>query len=462
MDNFESELKNDSQENPQDDQSKEELPETDGKNDDIAADNGFSRSERRQNVFFALQNAEKPSEASCKIVFPEDFFWPDRPLKKEVGKGKIILAVTLTAVAVLLLTMLGLSMTLGKGWLKNALSGKDKLIEFTLPLNDRPQPTDQELIREDGRYTVQGLVEQVSDSVVSIVTFSFDNQIMQGQGSGIIMSQDGYILTNAHVVNQKDLPEIKVVLKDKTEYNAVVIGKDTRSDIAVLKIEATGLKPAVFGRSDQAKLGEEIVVIGCPAGLEGSVSEGVISGLDRDIHMSENDARTRCIQIDAAVNPGNSGGALFNMWGQVIGITTSKLSSTEYYGIGFAIEINEARPIIEAIMEYGCVPGQVRIGVTFYEIDEETAPQLNTYPGLYVVELDPDCDISNSGIKPGDTITEMDGVKVRSKKDVDELLKDKKPGESIKVKYIQSDSDGSELSTEFKLMDDSKSLVPAE
>lgn len=462
MDNFESELKNDSQENPQDDQSKEELPETDGKNDDIAADNGFSRSERRQNVFFALQNAEKPSEASCKIVFPEDFFWPDRPLKKEVGKGKIILAVTLTAVAVLLLTMLGLSMTLGKGWLKNALSGKDKLIEFTLPLNDRPQPTDQELVREDGRYTVQGLVEQVSDSVVSIVTFSFDNQIMQGQGSGIIMSQDGYILTNAHVVNQKDLPEIKVVLNDKTEYNAVVIGKDTRSDIAVLKIEATGLKPAVFGRSDQAKLGEEIVVIGCPAGLEGSVSEGVISGLDRDIHMSENDARTRCIQIDAAVNPGNSGGALFNMWGQVIGITTSKLSSTEYYGIGFAIEINEARPIIEAIMEYGCVPGQVRIGVTFYEIDEETAPQLNTYPGLYVVELDPDCDISNSGIKPGDTITEMDGVKVRSKKDVDELLKDKKPGESIKVKYIQSDSDGSELSTEFKLMDDSKSLVPAE
>lgn len=462
MDNFESELKNDSQENPQDDQSKEELPETDGKNDDIAADNGFSRSERRQNVFFALQNAEKPSEASCKIVFPEDFFWPDRPLKKEVGKGKIILAVTLTAVAVLLLTMLGLSMTLGKGWLKNALSGKDKLIEFTLPLNDRPQPTDQELIREDGRYTVQGLVEQVSDSVVSIVTFSFDNQIMQGQGSGIIMSQDGYILTNAHVVNQKDLPEIKVVLNDKTEYNAVVIGKDTRSDIAVLKIEATGLKPAVFGRSDQAKLGEEIVVIGCPAGLEGSVSEGVISGLDRDIHMSENDARTRCIQIDAAVNPGNSGGALFNMWGQVIGITTSKLSSTEYYGIGFAIEINEARPIIEAIMEYGCVPGQVRIGVTFYEIDEETAPQLNTYPGLYVVELDPDCDISNSGIKSGDTITEMDGVKVRSKKDVDELLKDKKPGESIKVKYIQSDSDGSELSTEFKLMDDSKSLVPAE
>ncbi len=349
----------------------------------------------------------------------------------------------------------------GRGWLINLISG-DQHIEFTLPVADTPSLDDQ-YYDDQGRYTTQGIAKAVSPSVVSIEIYQSGMSFAPvGQGSGIIMTQDGYILTNAHVVDQASAG-IKAVLSDGTEYEAKLVGMDTASDIAVIKIPANGLSPAQFGNSDNVSLGEDIVTIGSPAGFYGSVTKGIVSGLDRMIRVEKTSTPMSCIQIDAAINPGNSGGALLNMWGQVIGITSSKLASSDYDGIGFAISINAAKPIIERLMEYGYVENRVRIGITFYEISQTTADMYGIEPGIYVVSVDPECDISNSGLQPDDIITEFDGTPIADPDSVEKFLESKKPGDIVTARvYRQNETGGEEFEISFKLMEDKGSLVPAE
>lgn len=168
-----------------------------------------------------------------------------------------------------------------------------------------------------------------------------------------------------------------------------------------------------------------------------------------------------CIQIDAAINPGNSGGALLNMWGQVIGITSSKLASSDYDGIGFAISINAAKPIIENLMEYGYVQNRVRVGITFYSISETTAQMYGTKAGIYVVSIDEDCDIANTELEPDDIITEFDGIAVSDSESVQAFLATKKPGDKVKAKVYRSSvsGEGEEFEIEFELMEDKGSLI---
>ena len=279
------------------------------------------------------------------------------------------------------------------------------------------------------------------------------------------MSSDGYIITNAHVIEDATLA-IKVRLYDGTEYSATVVGSDVKGDIAVIKIDAKGLQAAQFGDSDAVNIGEQVIAIGTPAGLEGSVTTGIVSGVDRMIRVETTNISMSCIQIDAAINPGNSGGALINMWGQVVGITSSKLDAVEYDNIGFAIEMSAAQPIIEQLIENGRVLGRPKVGISFYEISDALADIYGTPAGLEIADISPDCDIANTDLEVGDYITEMNGIKVRSADDVYEIILKMNPGDEITAHVIRlvqigrtEQYDIVEFDITFKLMEDDGEFV---
>ena len=366
----------------------------------------------------------------------------------------IILAVLLLIIAaVTLITIIN-----GKGWLLRALNG-GKSIDFTLPAANKPISSES-AYQADGRYTVEGVAEALMPSIVKIQIYTSKTAIMpSSQGSGIIASEDGYIVTNAHVVDEAE--KIKVHLNTGEEYAADIVGSDPTADIAVVEIGQKGLTPATFGNSDEAKLGEDVVVIGSPAGFYGSVTKGIVSGIDRLIKVESFSIPMKCLQVDAAINPGNSGGALVNMWGQVVGIVSSKLASRTYYGIGFAITINAAKPIIEDIIARGYVAEWPKIGITFYTISKEYAESAGVKPGLYIVEIDPECDIANSGLQVGDIITFMDGKARTTTDDVREMLKAHSPGDVIDAKVYRPEAEnkGTEFEISYVLAADSPSFV---
>lgn len=340
----------------------------------------------------------------------------------------------------------------GNGWLANLVTG-EKHIEFTLPISDKPV-TDEKLKDDSGRYTAEGLVKAAAPSVVAIEIFDKEQALIpSGQGSGVIISKNGYIVTNAHVVGNAD--HIKVVLNDLTEYEAKLVGSRGECDLAVIKISAQDLQPAEFGNSGQVNVGEEVMTIGSPAGYYGSVTKGIVSGLGRVTRL-ENGSINDCIQIDAAINPGNSGGALFNMWGQVIGITSSKLASSDYEGIGFAISSNYTKPVIEDIMSGKVKDQGVKIGISYYKISEETARMQNTVSGLYVAEISEKSYAASSGLKVGDIITEIDGKKAIEIEDVSALVKAKGAGKSIKCHIVRLDenAESEEFDFDIKIMKD--------
>ncbi|MBO5447975.1 MAG: trypsin-like peptidase domain-containing protein [Ruminococcus sp.] len=353
----------------------------------------------------------------------------------------------------------------GQGFLSNLVTG-GKHMTFSLPVSDKPQSSSA-VKDESGKYAdAEGIAEDCVKSVVSLDIYSEGSDfIAAGQGSGIIMSEDGYIVSNAHVVD-KGTKAIKAVLYDGSEYAAELIGSDPKTDIAVIKIPAEGLTPAEFGNSEDVRLGEEVVAIGCPAGYRNSVTKGIVSGLDRTIRLESSSTGVNCIQIDAPINPGNSGGALFNMWGQVIGITSSKLASVDYEGLGFAISTNQAADIIEQLIEYGHVADRVRIGITYYTVSKTTADIYGITPGLCVAGIDESCDVAKTELKEGDIITSIDGTDVTTMDDIAGFVnKNKKPGDEIVCHVYRAageDSAEKEFDITFKVMEDSGSLTEAE
>lgn len=315
-----------------------------------------------------------------------------------------------------------------------------------LTLNDKPASngaSSAAVNLSEGELTITQRAEKVQPSVVGIVTYIQSNQSIfggeQGQGSGIILSTDGYIVTNAHVISNAS--SVKVVLYDGSEYNATIVGEDEKTDLAVLKIEADNLTPAEFGNSDQMEIGEQVIAIGNPGGLElaGSVTVGYVSALNRPISTSTGNT-IDCIQTDAAINPGNSGGALVNTYGQVIGINSQKIAATEFEGIGFAISINEAQPIINDLIEHGYVTGRVKMGITMQMIDQMSAQIYGYQPGVGVVSVEANSPAAKAGLVPGDIITEIDGESVLSSEKLNQILEKHKPGDEITLTVFRQRS----------------------
>ena len=261
-------------------------------------------------------------------------------------------------------------------------------------------------------------------------------------GSGIIISDDGYILTNNHIVSsssESDFYEVssatKVTVKlfnDETEYEAKIIGTDEQTDLAVIKIDKNDLPKAEFADSDNIKVGEFAMAVGNPLGMESSITCGVVSAVNRKITDSDGNTYT-LIQTDAAINSGNSGGALVNSKGQVIGINTLKLQGTGIEGMGFAIPINSTEDVTSQLIEYSKVR-RPYIGITGMDLDEETAKANDLVVGIYVKAVDDFSAAEKAGVKPGDVIIEADGQKITTMDELNELKNKHKIGEQMTLK----------------------------
>lgn len=280
------------------------------------------------------------------------------------------------------------------------------------------------------------IVKKTADSVVeisteSVVTGSFAQQyVQQGAGSGVIISQDGYILTNNHVINGAN--SVKVRLRDSTEYDATIVGSDSDNDIALLKVSATGLSPATFGDSNSLAVGDYVVAIGNPLGeLGGTVTDGIISALARKVTIE--DTQMTLLQTNAQVNPGNSGGGLFNANGELVGIVNAKQSATEVEGIAFAIPINNVLDILSDLKEYGYVTGKVDLGIDFTDItSDETAFYYGVnQTGCYVLSVDSGSNAEKAGVTRGDLVTKVNDTDVSSSSDITNALEKAEVGDTV-------------------------------
>lgn len=386
---------------------------------------------------------------------------PDNNKSRKNKKRRIIITLLICIAVTVTGLVISTRILWGKGWLKNAIIKSSNNTVINIPIQNKPKLDTKYYDSKTGLYTPQGIAKRVMPSVVSVLMNDKANPLNTiSQGSGIIMTDNGYIITNAHVVSDKD-KTIKVVLNNNDEYDAVLVGMDEKTDLAVIKINAKNLSAADFGNSDELEIGEDIIALGSPGGLYSSLTRGVVSGLDRMIKTEASSVEMNYIQIDAAINPGNSGGALVNMYGQVVGINSAKLKSETYDGIGFAISMNAAKPIIEKLIADGYVKDRYRIGIIFVQVTEGTSKDLGIVPGLWVKEIDKDCDIANSGLKISDIITKVEGVPVIYKTDVDQALKGKKPGDKINatVSRINDKGDFDSFEITFKLMEDNSMKI---
>lgn len=272
--------------------------------------------------------------------------------------------------------------------------------------------------------------------------------IEEFQGSGIVLTEDGYIVTNYHVVGEVDTRNensknniLTVFLPDGEEVPAKYIGGDSSKDIAVIKINKNGLNPATLGDSASLKVGEVAVAIGNPLGIEfaGSVTGGYISALNRTIELDSD--MFNLIQTDAAINPGNSGGALVNSMGEVIGINTAKISIAGVEGLGFAIPINDVKPLIFDLIEFGYIRGKAFIGIIGRDITEEMALWYEMPAGVYVLSVNQGFAADIAGIQKGDIIIELANEKVTSMKMLDAIKNKYKAGDKINIKYIRNDKE---------------------
>ena len=301
----------------------------------------------------------------------------------------------------------------------------------SIKLEDLPKDKD------DAKYTTQSAYAAVSDSVVTVVCFKdkiTDNtDDAAAQGSGVIISSDGYLITNAHVIGNSRAYAVNIVMNNGDKYQAKIVGFDTWTDLAVLKIDAKDLKAVTFGDSEKINIGDDVIAVGSPGGekFQNTLTKGVVSAVDRELSVNKN---VRYIQSDAAISPGSSGGPLCNLYGQVIGVTTAKAVAEHFESMSFSIPSATVERITTDLIHYGYVKGRTRIGFSGMEISESDMSAYNAPAGVVVNKIDSEGSLAGTDIKEGDIITELDGQKVTSFQDIYDVLDDHKPDDKITVK----------------------------
>lgn len=388
---------------------------------------------------------------------PQQNFVQVEPKKKKRGGRKIFARVVAAVVACLVISgssIAGFTTLVNNGYIKlnaGSVNSSDPAFTITKLVNNGTTNA----ATTGGQLSLQEIAQKVVPSVVCIQNYQVTQNARYtiggangagnaaaasgtdesavdpaSEGSGIIATSDGYIITNAHVVSGAS--SLKVILSNGTAYTAKLIGSDSVTDLAVVKIEATGLTAAEFGSSDDLKVADTVMAVGNPGGMEfnSSVTVGYVSALNREITNSETGYTMKCIQTDAAINPGNSGGALVNMYGQVIGINSSKIVATGYEGLGFSIPINVAQPIISDLKQYGYVKDRAVLGISGQFIDDMTSRFYNLPTGMYVSTVTSDS-VTAAGIKKGDVITKIDGKDVTSQNVITSIITAKKPGDTV-------------------------------
>lgn len=407
------------------------------------------------------------------------------------GKEKKNRKTLKASVCVLLLAAIGYGSVQGYKWLNET---KKELAEYAgessvtknsdQSLNNSSNETDElpsliELAsRSDAKY-LPDIVDEIMPSVVGVSsTFEYiqpsfsiwgweaDPQIKQGKatGTGFIITDDGYIVTNAHVIydeseyDAREAIDVSVLLSDETEHTANVIAYDLETDIAVLKINQKGLKPAALGDSDELRVGELVLAVGNPLGFDffGSVTSGIVSALNRQISINEKSMTL--IQTDAAINSGNSGGPLLNSCGQVIGINSAKMSasygSASIEGLGFAIPMKEAKTIIDDLINYNYVKGRPLIGISTVDINESYSRYLNKPMGLYVCSVEENSAADQAGIMAGDVIIGIEGEPIKTVDELNKIKNQHKAGETIKITLSRN---GTDIDVNVKLQEENNS-----
>ena len=376
-------------------------------------------------------------------VPPQQPAAPEPPKKKKhhVNGGKV----ARSAVALVLAAVMGFA----GGYVGSQMNGSKVVIQQAAPSTSASSSSGSDgsitsASASGSSLSTEQVADLVSPSVVVITTEQVvysqwswygQNQVESGAGSGVIISSDGYILTCAHVVDGAS--NITVTINDK-DYTATLVGEDTTSDIAVIKIDADGLTPATVGDSDSLKVGQNVMAVGNPLGeLGGTVTGGMISALNRSVTIQgTNSTNTMSlIQMDASVSPGNSGGGLFNMNGELIGIVNAKSSSSDAEGLGFAIPINDAIKVAEELLQNGYVTGRPYLGISYLAVtDAQTAQQLgvNSY-GVYIMEVVKGGPAEQAGLKAGDRIVSIDGTEIASKDDLGTLMQKHAAGDTLSI-----------------------------
>ncbi len=324
----------------------------------------------------------------------------------------------------------------------------NKLLNSNEPAPEKdtaPQPSTEIIVSEESKNTVQ-VANEASPCVVEISTESIATSIFMqqyvtdGAGSGVILSEDGYIVTNYHVI--EDVSKVTVKTHDGESYEATYVGSDQENDLAVIKIEATGLKAVSFGDSDSIVVGQKAIAIGNPLGsLGGTVTEGIISALDREITI--NGQTMNLLQTSAAINPGNSGGGLFDENARLVGIVNAKSSGSEIEGLGFAIPSNTVKEITDELIENGYYSGNssdIKLGITVIEItDKQTASMYRVdRMGVYIVNVEHNSNAFIAGLQPGDCIITIDNKDIERSEDISEVLATHQAGDTITITYVRA------------------------
>ena len=293
----------------------------------------------------------------------------------------------------------------------------------------------------EGELSAESIYEMVSPSVVGVVVYDSHADIISdptSEGSGIVISEKGYIVTNSHVVGNSKQNNIKIVLNTGEEFSGKVLGYDSKTDLAVIKTDKTGLKAATFGNSDEVKVGASALALGNPLGLDfaSSLTRGIVSAINRPASGGPK-SLVKYIQTDAAINPGNSGGPLINMRGQIIGINSTKIAVAHCEGMGFAIPSNTVKTIVDDIIDKGYVSGRVRLGMAGKMVSNYQAQIYNVPVGFIVSEISSESNLGSSGVQVGDIVTKINGISVTSLDAFYGELYNHKAGESITLSIFR-------------------------
>lgn len=391
-------------------------------------------------IDFYDRNEDASEVTNSSEFYVTTYNQPKKNKKRKFGMAVLVTAIVLTMVV----SVFGTSFVALKFYeysLKN---------QSETPLLDKAQGKPAKAISANTnreKLEIPDIAEKVGPAVVGIINkatsknyfyYAQPETIEQGSGSGIIISSDGYVITNYHVIEGAE--EITVILNTGKEIPATLKGGDARTDLALLKVDATDLPFATLGDSTTLRVGDLAVAIGNPLGQElaGTVTVGYISALNRSITI-DNKTLT-LIQTDAAINPGNSGGALVNAYGEVIGINTAKISSNQLEGLGFAIPTAEARPIIEDLMSAGYVKGRPVIGISGQSITSQQAKAYGLVEGVYVYSISSTSPAYMSGLKIGDIIIEVEGQQVKTVDEINTIKNKYKPNDVINITVWRSGS----------------------
>lgn len=372
---------------------------------------------------------------------------PRRPGRRRGGLAAVLLMLLFSA----LLVGAGALLGLWEGSAPEALFRDDP--SFRAPYSqetEAPQPAETTVERAptgDGTtlaisplpageaHSLQQIYRENIASIVSIRGYQADGMSL---GTGVVLSEDGYLITNAHVIAGSS--RVEAVLQDERVFNALLVGRDTPSDLAVLKIDCDGLSPAVFGDSTLLEVGDPVAAIGNPLGeeLRGTMTDGIISAINRDVNV---DGYTMSLlQTTAALNNGNSGGALINRYGQVVGITNLKMQAYDgtVEGLGFAIPTATVKTVVDALIAHGQVENRPTIGITGYTVTEEMAESWDCPRGVLVQTVREGSDAQMQGILPGDIITEANGTAIATMEELQALRDGLSVGDTLALRLWRS------------------------